>query len=373
MIKLSQPIISDEAIKAVSEVLKSGMLVQGRYVELFEKRLSDYIGAAYTVAVSSGTAALHVSLAALGISEGDAVFVPAFTFPATVNVVELQRARPILVDVEINTYNIDPIKLEQTIKDYKGTEKPKAIIVVHEFGAPANMTEIMKIAKRYDLYVIEDAACALGTKWNGKHVGTFGDAGCFSFHPRKAITTGEGGVVVVKDEVLFKKVSLLRNHGIERNPDGRVDFMLPGFNYRLTDFQAILGVFQLEEFDKYLKLRKEYVNKYYNRLRYQPNIRLPKRIKEHAWQTFMIILSSDIDRNQVIKKMRNSGIETNLGAQAIHLLGYYKRKYKFKNSDYPISKILYDKGLALPLHPNLDDAIVGKINDSLIKSLKQGV
>lgn len=352
MIKLSKPIISEEEITAVSEVLRSGMLVQGKYVGEFEEALKQYMSAQYVLAVSSGTAALHIALAALEIGEGDAVFVPGFTFPATANVVELQNARTVLVDVDPLTYNLDPGKLEEAIRNYSEKEQPKAIMVVHEFGAPANMTRIMEIANKYNLYVIEDAACALGTTWNGQHVGTFGDIGCFSWHPRKAITTGEGGAVVTNNESLNKKMSLLRNHGLERSEDGLMDFVLPGFNYRLTEFQAVLGTHQLKNFDSWVEKRKELVEYYYDFLKDCPKIQLPQKVEGHAWQTFMVVLDENITRKELIKVLKSADIETNLGAQAVADLVYYKGKYNYKNSTINSTR-LYEFGLALPLSPFL--------------------
>ncbi|WP_203363281.1 DegT/DnrJ/EryC1/StrS aminotransferase family protein [Bacillus sp. REN10] len=353
MIKLSKPIISEEAIQAVTDVLRTGMLVQGKYVTEFEHDLKEYMSAQYALAVSSGTAALHIALAALEIGKGDAVFIPAFTFPATANVVELQKAQTVLVDVNPSTYNIDPVKLEDTILNYSGNKTPKAIIVVHEFGAPANMTQIMDIAKRYNLFVIEDAACALGTTWNGQHVGTFGDVGCFSWHPRKAITTGEGGAVVTNSEKLNEKIKLLRNHGLEKSINGSIDFLLPGFNYRLTDFQAVLGLHQLKNFDEWVEKRRELVDYYFECLQDCSVVTLPDKIDGHSWQTFMVKVDQKYNRNLLIKKLKDAGIETNLGAQAIHMLAYYKEKFNYNDKDYPNANASYQQGLAFPLHPEL--------------------
>lgn len=367
MIKLSQPIISEEEIKAVADVLRSGMLVQGQNVAKFEQLLEEYMDTQFVVAVSSGTAALHIALTALEIGENDAVFVPGFTFPATANVVEIQKARTVLVEVDPYTYNMDPAKLEETIINYKGNEKPKAIIVVHEFGAPANMTRIIEIAKKYHLFVVEDAACALGTTWNGQHVGTFGDIGCFSWHPRKAITTGEGGAVVTSNEHLNKKMRLLRNHGLNKSDDGSMDFILPGFNYRLTDIQAVLGIHQLKNFNSWVKKRCELVDYYYKLLENCPNVQLPNKTEGHAWQTFMVVLSNEIERNSIINHLKVENIESNIGAQALHLLYYYKTKYGYKSSDYPIAQKLFENGLALPLHPLLNYKDIENISSLLRK------
>ncbi|WLR50588.1 DegT/DnrJ/EryC1/StrS family aminotransferase [Bacillus tianshenii] len=363
MIRLTQPNISEKAINEVNKVLRSGMLVQGKNVESLETALKEYMHISYALATTSGTAALHLALMALEIKKGDAVFIPAFTFPATANVVEVVGARPYLIDVELGTYNIDVDILEEALNVFKGEEKPKAIIVVHEFGAPSNMTEIMKIAYKYGLYVIEDAACALGTEWNGKHVGTFGDVGCFSWHPRKAITTGEGGAVVTKDQKLFKKLSLLRNHGIENN-EGEIDFIIPGLNYRMTEFQAVIGIDQLNDYEKLIQKRRLIVEQYLAGLNNLENIFLPQKVEGHAWQTFMILLSDIFERSKIISELKDKGIESNLGAQAVHLMYHYKNKYSYIPRDFPNASRLYQNGLALPLHPQLSEEDVNYITTS---------
>lgn len=349
MIKLSVPSIGDEECLAVERVLRSGQLVHGEECELFEQELAMYLGCKEVIVVSSGTAALHLALVALGIGDGDAVIVPDFTFPATVNVVELVGAHPIFVDVDVNTYNITPESIRQIIKDWKGPEKIRAIMPVHEFGCPADMTAIMQIAKEYDLLVVEDAACGLGAIHSGKRVGTFGDAGCFSFHPRKAITTGEGGAIAVNDTVLAEKLRTWRNHGIQR-VNGNMNFILPGFNYRLTNFQATLGRVQLKKFDSWLRTRQELQQVYRQQLR-DTNLMLPADILGHVWQTFMVVLPEHLERTDVIVKLKDKGIETNLGAQSLHCLQYYQQKYpdmcarQGKNN----AERLFTHGLALPL------------------------
>ncbi|NRR23244.1 DegT/DnrJ/EryC1/StrS aminotransferase family protein [Brevibacillus sp. MS2.2] len=370
MIRLTQPYISSDEIHAMTEVLQSGMLVQGRRVQEFEQNLATYMQVNYVSVVSSGTAALHLALAALELGRGDAIIAPSFTFPATVNVVELQGARPVLVDVTSGSFNIDPKQLKDTIKTWNGPEKLKAIIVVHEFGAPADMEIIMNIAKEHDLYVIEDAACALGSISNGKHVGCLGDIGCFSWHPRKSITTGEGGAIVAKSESLHQKINILRNHGIQRLEDGSIDFIVPGFNYRLTEFQAVLGNLQLQRFQYNLEKRKQLVKVYKRELESVEYITLPEMIDGHSWQTFMIVLNTQHDRAKVIKCLAEKGIEANLGAQAIHMMSYYKEKYHFGLNQFPNAKLFYEKGLALPLHPLLTEEEITYISHTLREVLR---
>lgn len=367
MIKLSSVVLDTEDCSSVERVLRGGYLVHGEECILFEKELGEYISCEYVHVVSSCTAALHLALLALGIGKGDAVIVPCFTFPATVNAVELTGAVPIIVDVERHSYNINTDLIVNAINSWKGKEKIRAIIPVHEFGCPADMDKILQIAKDYNLYVIEDAACALGTKYKDRMVGTFGDIGCFSFHPRKALTTGEGGAIVAKDKDIAHKIALLKNHGMEYI-DGRVDFMLPGLNYRLTNFQAALGRSQLKKFNLWLEKRNELQN-FYRELLYDVPVELPVAIEGHSWQTFMIILPEHIDRDILRKKLYDCGIETNLGAHAIHCLKYYKEKYLFKNSEYPVAYLLYTKGLALPFSQNISKEEIRVVVDSLKKNI----
>jgi len=370
MIRLTEPRFGEEEINAVTAVLKSGMLVQGKQVAAFEKALAEYMGAEFVVAVSSGTAALHLALAALGIGPGAAVLVPAFTFPATANVVELQGARPVLVDVDPATYCLTPLGLEQAIKAWKGPERLRAVIPVHEFGAPCDMEGIVAVARDAGIAVVEDAACALGTRYGGHHVGLFGEVGCFSWHPRKAITTGEGGAIVARTFTMYRRLTLLRNHGMERRDDGTTDFILPGFNYRMTEFQAVLGKVQLNRFDETLAIRKKLVDLYRQELAHIYNLRLPSEVPGHSWQTFMVVLPKGTERRQLISVLRNQKIETNLGAQALHMLSYYHKRYGFVPADYPVAAELFERGLALPLHPGLTEEDVGMVASALKGALK---
>lgn len=369
MIKLSLPSIGDDECQAVERVLRSGQLVHGEECDLFEQELANYLGCKDVISVSSGTAALHLSLTALGIGHGDAVLVPDFTFPATVNVVELVGARPIFVDVDLQTYNITPENILKAINQWNGQEKIRAIIPVHEFGCPADMSAIVNIAKEYDLLVIEDAACALGATHKGQKVGTFGQAGCFSFHPRKAITTGEGGAIATNDTELAVRLRKWRSHGIERNSSG-MNFVLPGFNYRLTNFQAALGRVQLVKFDAWLKVRNALQGLYRNSLA-NTSLLLPTDVIGHAWQTFMVVLPEQIKRDDVIAKLKENGIETNLGAQGIHCQQYYQQKYPqmCKEQQKNNAEKLFVNGLALPLH----QAILEKEVDFIARRLNKAL
>lgn len=362
MIKLTSPYIPEKAIVKAVEVLRSGNLVQGKYVKEFEKSLCNYLNIENAVVVSSGTAALHLALLVLDIKKGDEVIVPAFTFPATANVVELVGAKPVLVDITLDDFCIDTSKIEEKI-----TSKTKAIIPVHEFGQSAKMDDIINIAKKYNLRIIEDAACALGAEFECKKVGTFGDMGCFSFHPRKAITTGEGGVIVINDDKLAEKLRVLRNHGISYK-DGIVDFVDAGFNYRMTDFQAALGLMQLEEIEDIIEQRIRIANLYDDKLSYNGKIKIPFKYKNRKaiYQTYHILVNDEIDRDNLIMKLKENGIETNLGAQALPCLTYYKNKYKSNEIDFPNAVKAYKKGLALPMGEHINNSIINFITKELI-------
>jgi len=345
MIKLAQPDIPESAIEQMVAVLRSGNLVQGKHVREFEEVLQAYLEIEHVVLVSSGTAALHLALVALGIGPSDEIIVPAFTFPATANVVEIVGARPVLVDITLDDFCIDPEEIAKRI-----TKKTRAIMPVHEFGQCADMDRINEIAVKHGLLVIEDAACALGSEFKGKKAGTLGDIGCFSLHPRKAITTGEGGVVVTSDGRLAEKIRALRNHGIS-TVDGRFDFIHAGFNYRLTEFQAVLGLHQLHDLEVAIGNRNELADLYENKLGPLPGIRTPRKfpLRRMTYQTYHVLIANEYSRDRIVRFLKSHDVESNLGAQAIHCLTYYRNKYQFKDNDFPNAQKSFCQGLALPM------------------------
>ncbi len=364
-IPLIRPDIRQEDLNAVNEVLLSGMLVQGKNVQTFETRIADYIGVKNAIAVTNGTATLHLSLVALGIGPGDEVLVPAFSYVATANVVELVGATPVFVDVVLPDCNIDVEKIEASI-----TKKTKAILPVHEFGLACNIREVINIAKKYSLYVIEDAACALGSKHDGQPVGSFGIAGSFSFHPRKSITAGEGGLITTNDDDLAAQLRLLRNHG-QTSIQNKMDFALAGYNCRLTDFQAALLNSQFNRFDEIISAKEIIAQKYFQALSDNKNITLPTYPgnKLHTWQTFHIILAGHLNRDNIISKLAESKIGVNYGAQCIPFMQFYKEKYKLDCSElFPCALQAFQFGLALPIYPGLlekeVDYVIKKINDT---------
>jgi len=364
MIKLSKPYIPDYAIEDAIKVLKSGNLVQGEYVKKLEEKLCEYLQVRNTIVVSNGTAALHLSLLALDIKEGDEVIVPAFTYPATANVVEIVGAKTVLVDIGLDDYCIDTNQIENVI-----TSKTKAIIPVHEFGQAANIREIVSIAKKYNLFIIEDAACALGTEFMNKKVGTFGNLGCFSFHPRKAITTGEGGAIVTEDDDIAEKLRSLRNHGISISLDGKFDFLYAGLNYRMTDFQAAIGLDQLNLIEEIIAKRIKIAELYDNQLAAIAWLQTPIQFSDRrmVYQTYHVLVDEQIDRDNLIRYMKINGVESNLGAYAINCLTYYKGKYNLTEYSMPSSVNSFKKGIAFPMHFELseDDVeyIIAKIKE----------
>jgi perosamine synthetase len=369
LLKLSKPTFSEAAIEDVVSVIRSGQLVHGENCLRFEHDLSRYLDCTDVVVVSSGTAALHLSLLALDIGKGDAVIVPDFSYPATANVIEITGATVVIVDVDPDTYLISPALLDQTISNWSGAEKLKAIMPVHEFGSPADMGSVLSLANGAGLKIIEDAACALGAELGHSKVGTFGDLGCFSFHPRKMLTTGEGGAIATNNPGLARKLRLYRSHGMERSSEGVV-FRYPGLNYRLTDFQAALGRSQLPELDSKISSRRKLASRYCESLAplvASGDLALPVQAPGHSWQTFMAVLSASHDRDAVIQRLKTQGVEAGLGAQSMSSLGIY-RDYR-SSEPLPGGSLLYRRGLALPFFEQMTDADVRLVVTALEESL----
>lgn len=353
-IPLARPSFDRREVEAVRRVLASGWVIQGPEVEAFENAIAQMHQARYCIAVSSGTAALHVCYLALGIGSGDAVFIPSFAWPSAANMAMIVGARPVFVDVLPDTYNINPadleIKIQQCINRKWG--RPRAIVPVHEFGLAADMEAIIKIANKYGMDVIEDAACALGARYKGKPVGSFGRMGIFSFHPRKAITTGEGGAIVTNNVEIAEKCRMWRNHG-QVFENGKRDFEVAGLNYRMTEIQAAIGQVQLEKFPEILKNRRQIVLQYLRELSGCQAMRLPSDHPEHTWQTFMILIDGCVNRQEIISQLMSMGIQTGEGSVAGHPMSSFKKKFRYKVNDLPVSWQLHCCGLALPLHSNI--------------------
>lgn len=366
MIKLSKPNIPEVAITAMNDIIRSGQLVHGAECIQFENELAAYLDVKHAYVVSNGTAALHLALLALDIGPGDAVLVPDFTYPATANVVAMTGAIPVIVDVCPDTYCLSVTGLEKAIAQWQGPETLKAIMPVHEFGHPADMAAINSLAKKHNLFVVEDAACALGAVDGELKMGAASDIGCFSFHPRKTLTTGEGGLVVTNSDVLADKIRRLRNHGMERT-DAGMKFFYPGLNYRLTNFQAALGRIQLTQLNEWIQTRKILAAFYLQHL--QPladagKIKLPSAHAGHSWQTFMVVLSDQYNRDELVIKLREKGIETSLGAQSLSSLAIYPNHWNDAHK-FDTGSTLYKQGLALPFCELYSTAELQQVVDAL--------
>lgn len=366
----------------ILNVLESGWIVQGKYVQQFEEQWSEFTGSKHSIAVTSCTTALQLSLAAIGIKPGDEVIVPSFTWIATANVVEMCFAKPVFCDININTFNIDPALIEALI-----TPKTKAIIPVHLFGLPAEMESIIDIATKYNLHIIEDAACGFGARIKGTHVGNFGNTGCFSFHPRKAITTGEGGMITTNDEHLAKKLRSMRDHGaaisdlqrhLGNKPYLLPDFPYAGFNFRMTDIQAALGVGQMERAEEILSKRNHIAERYDNFFATQNQVKIytPPLGSLHGHQSYIILFSSESISLKNISKVHNlrnnfmeyllkKGISTRPGTHAVHTLSYYKNKYNLKHTDYLNSYIADQCTIAFPVYQRMTEGELNYIFDTI--------
>ena len=357
MIKLIKPNISQAEIDAVSQVLATGRLVSDSIVERFEQKLANYVGVKYAVCVSSGTAALHLALQAIGINTGDEVLVPAFTFPATANVVEMIGARPVFIDCEPGGVNLDVNKLENRIGS-----ATKAIMPVHAFGIPVDLDGIMNTARKFDIAVIEDSACALGSKYKFGCCGSFGDLAAFSFHPRKLLTTGEGGAVMTNNKIWASKVKSLRNHGYENG-----DYKYPGLNYRMTDFQAAMGVTQIEKYDAFLEERRQLAQKYQSMLKtikWLEIIEAGQNTQSNI-QTLIVKADLSIDRDLLIKHLLAEGIEATIGTYCVPLTHYYRLKYGYKADEFPHAYDAYKRCLSLPLYSGMKVEEINRVIEAL--------
>ena len=361
MIRLCVPYTGHEELEAISEVLSSGYLTQGEKVEEFEKLVAEHVGTQYAFATSSCTTALHLSLVALEIGPGDEVLVPDFTFPATANVVVQQHAVPVLVDIDLDTFTINIEDLQSKI-----TNKTKAVIPVHAFGLAADMDPILQLSKKHGFAVIEDAACALGARYKGNQCGTLGDMGCFSFHPRKSITTGEGGMITTNNDDLASKISLLRSHGGIRR-EGRFSFEDAGFNYRLSELQGAMGIQQMKKFDRILQLKRKLAISFSEQLVCIEALNAPSQpnYAQHTYQSYVVLLPDNIDRDKIIKLMYEKGIETTIGTYALHLQPYFAREHNYFPGDMVNSKAAYKRSLTLPLYIDLKNEEIEFIVDTL--------
>lgn len=366
--------IDEKDIQAVIDVLQSDYLTTGPKVAEFEQKVADYVGAKYAVAVSNGTAALHIACLAAGIGEGDEVITTPITFAASANCVLYCGGTLVFADVDANTYNIDPKQIESKI-----TDRTKAIIPVHYTGQPCDMDKIWDIAKKHNLMVIEDAAHALGASYKGKMIGSQSDMTCFSFHPVKPITTGEGGMVVTNDAELYKRLLLFRSHGITRdeelmteNQGGWYYQQLElGYNYRITDISCALGSSQMDKIDQFMAKRREIAKRYNDAFREIKGIRIPYQMEgcKSGWHLYMIQVMKK-ERKEVFEQLRNAGIGAN-----VHYIPVYQHPYYQKNGYAdcfcPNAEEFYSRAISLPIFPELTKEQQQYVMDKVIEIVEE--
>ena len=366
-VKFSKPNINAKDIKNVVNILQSGWLTHGKYTQLFEKSFAAFTGAKYCTTVSSCTAGLHLSCIASGFKKGDEVIVPAMTHTATAHAVEFTGAKAIFLDVENLTGNLNLSIISKAV-----TKKTKGIIVVHMAGYPSEIKKIARFCKKRKIKLIEDCAHSVGSKISGKHLGNFGESGCFSFYPTKQITTGEGGVVITNNKSFFKKIKKLKAFGInkdinERKKQGEYDVESLGYNYRMTDFQSALGLGQLKNYQMNLKKRHKIAQRYIKNLNSEKKISFLKFSKNCSYFIFQVFVKN---RDKILKVLKEKKIGVSVHyATPLPLMTYYKKKYDLNKKDF-VNSIRYAKSnISLPNHPFLKNNEIDFICDTIKKNI----
>lgn len=388
-VPISKPYFGPEEARAIAEPLKTGWVVQGPKVAEFEKRFAEFVRVDHAIAMTSCTTALHAGLLAHGIGPGDEVIVPAFTWVATANVVELVGAKPVFIDVRTDTCNLDVDALAGKL-----TPRTKAIIPVSLFGVAAPMHDVMRFAQAHDLWVMEDCACAVGTYLGDAHAGTLGHCAAFSFHPRKSITTGEGGMFVTNDATLAQAVRVIRDHGastsdLQRHLGPRSyvlpEFTVVGSNYRMTDFQGALGVEQMKRLEEILALRRKRARRYDELLSTVPSVRPPyiPANTRHGYQAYVTwfrpeepslsnVAALHERRNAVMDQLQQAGVATRPGTHAVHMLGFYRDKYGIRAEDFPGAYLADRLTITLPLYAQMTDAEQDYVVAELARAVAAG-
>lgn len=369
-IPLLRPYFDSDELYEIQKVLDSGWITQGPKVKEFEEKAAEYLGIKYAIAVTNCTCALHLALLSIGIKEGDEVLVADYTFPATGHSVLYCRAKPVFIDIDPATYNMDPVLIEEKI-----TDRTKAIIPVHTFGQPAEMDAIEKIARNHDIKIIEDAACAFGAKYKGEYAGAIGDVGCFSFHARKGITTGEGGMVVTNDKNLAEKIRHLSVFGMTSAWDREKSdkFIIPeftdvGYNYKMSDITAAVGIAQLKKLEKIIKRKHSLANYWNEKLQEMELIEHPyvSENVRHIYQSYVALIDRRIKRNKIIESLAIKGIQTQIGTYASHVQPVYN-----SGDNCPNSLEIFNTSLALPMYYMLKEEDIDFVAAHLKNALKE--
>jgi dTDP-4-amino-4,6-dideoxygalactose transaminase len=355
------PLIEEDDIAGVVDSLKSGWIAKGPKTMEFEQRFAEYVGAKYAVALNSCTAALHLALVATGIGEGDEVLTTPMTFASSANVVIHTGAKPVFVDIDPITMNIDPQKIREKI-----TSRTKAIIPVHMAGHPCEMDEILAIAQEHNLFVLEDAAHAVYTQYKGRMIGSIANATAFSFYATKNMVTGEGGMVTTNDEALYNKIRVLSTHGMSRNAWNRYaqagswyyEILSPGYKDNMSDIMAGLGLSQLAKLERMQGMRREIVDYYNAEFGKLPELEVPVELDyaRHAWHLYIIKLNLDtlsIDRNKFIEELKEENIGTSVHFIPLHLHPYYRDTFGYKPGDFPLAEGVFERIISLPLYPKM--------------------
>lgn len=370
---LAKAMIEQEELKAVEEVLKSGWLTTGAKVKEFEENMQQYLGCKKAIGLTSCTGGLHIALAALEIGKGDEVIVPTYTFAASAHVVDWLGATPVLVDVEKNTFNIDPAAIETAI-----TPRTKAIMPVHFAGHACDMDKIMAIAKKHKLYVIEDAAHAIGTEYKGKKIGNHGDVVVFSFYVTKTITTAEGGMAVTNNEELGRKLKRYSYFGVDKDAFNRYsdkgtwyyEIIESGYKYNMDNIQGTLGVEQLKKLERFIAKRRELAEEYNRLLHGIKEVTTPteKEYTRHPYHLYPVLVDIEglgISRADFINRLREYNICSSVHFIPLHLHPFYQKRYGYKRGDFPIAEYLFDREVSLPLYPGMSKDDVKYVVDAV--------
>lgn len=368
----ARPSISQAAIDDVVACLKSGWITTGPRVEQFTEALKTYFDAPFALPLSSATAGLHLALLAIGLKPGDEVITTPLTFAATLNAIVLASGKPVLIDIDPKTLNMDLNLLEAAI-----TDKTRVILPVHFAGLPVDLDLLYEIANRHGIRIVEDAAHAMGSEYKGKRIGGFGDIQVFSFHPNKNMTTGEGGCVVTRDKEIADQIARLRFHGMDRSAFNRFaksgsqdyEIVAPGFKYNMMDIQAALGIHQLNELNGFITRRNELAERYQEALSDWKQWTLPTQPTYdhlHSWHLYTPLINDEItgmNRNEFMQAMKEKNIGTGLHYRAVHLYPYYRNAFGFNPGDFPHAENVCDRIVSLPLFPSMTDAEHDKVLD----------